>query len=110
MSTTNPAVKSNLTNPTRDSNTDSLVGRHLRFGWWSLLVFLTLGILLEGLHGFKVGWYLSESNSTRRLMFTLAHAHGTLLGVLQIAFAASLPHLPAWTSRNRCLASNCVAG
>ena len=24
--------------------------RHLRFGWWSLLVFATLGLLLETLH------------------------------------------------------------
>lgn len=60
---------------------------HLKFGWWSLLLFLTLGIALETLHGFKIGWYLDVSNSTRRLMLTLAHAHGTLLGLVHIAFA-----------------------
>src|SRR6516162_5777746 len=70
--------------------------RHLRIGWWSVLVFLTLGIALELLHGFKAGWYLDVSNSTRRLMFTLAHAHGTLLGLLNIAFAVSLSHVPEW--------------
>ncbi len=39
---------------------------HLRFGWWSLLVFLLLGLVLETLHGFKIGWYLDVSNSIRR--------------------------------------------
>ena len=32
--------------------------RHLRVGWWSVLCFLSLGFLLELLHGFKVGLYL----------------------------------------------------
>ena len=59
--------------------------RNLRFGWWSLLVFLSLGAVLETLHGFKIGWYLNVDNETRRLMFTLAHAHGTLLALVNIA-------------------------
>jgi hypothetical protein len=59
--------------------------RNLRFGWWSLLVFLSLGGVLETLHGFKVGWYVDVGNETRRLMFTLAHAHGTLLALVNIA-------------------------
>ena len=59
--------------------------RNLRFGWWSLLVFLSLGAALETLHGFKIGWYVDVGNETRRLMFTLAHAHGTLLALLNIA-------------------------
>jgi hypothetical protein len=62
-----------------------LTDRNLRFGWWSLLVFLSLGALLETLHGFKIGWYVDVGNETRRLMFTLAHAHGTLLAVVNIA-------------------------
>ena len=64
--------------------------RHLRFGWWSLLVFLTLGFTLELLHGFKVGMYLDASNETRRLMWTLAHAHGSLLGLIHVLFGLSL--------------------
>ena len=64
--------------------------RHLRFGWWSLLVFLTLGLVLETLHGFKVGFYLDVANSTRRLMWTLAHAHGALLGLVHVVFGLSL--------------------
>jgi hypothetical protein len=59
--------------------------RNLRFGWWALLVFLSLGGVLETLHGFKIGWYVDVGNETRRLMFTLAHAHGTLLALVNIA-------------------------
>ena len=62
-----------------------LADRNLRFGWWSLLVFLSLGGVLETLHGFKIGWYVDVGNETRRLMFTLAHAHGTLLALVNIA-------------------------
>jgi hypothetical protein len=58
---------------------------HLRFGWWSLLIYLALGIALEVLQGFKIGWYLDVGNESRRLMFTLAHAHGTLLALINIA-------------------------
>ncbi|MCA9716489.1 MAG: hypothetical protein H6713_06795 [Myxococcales bacterium] len=67
-----------------------LRGHHMRWGWWSLAVFLTLGLVLEALHGFKLGFYLDVHNQTRRHMWTLAHAHGTLLGLVHIAFAASL--------------------
>src|SRR5213082_4226155 len=59
--------------------------RNLRFGWWLLLVFLAVGAILEALHGFKIGWYVDVRNETRRLMFTLAHAHGTLLALVNIA-------------------------
>src|SRR6266571_5263622 len=59
--------------------------RNLRFGWWALLAFLSLGAVLETLHGFKIGWYLDVGNEARRLMFTLAHAHGTLLALVNIA-------------------------
>ncbi|MSR21838.1 MAG: hypothetical protein EXR91_12845 [Gemmatimonadetes bacterium] len=83
---------------------------HLRVGWWSLLVFLTLGLVLEALSGFKVGLYLDVSSSTRRLMWTLAHAHGTLLSVLNVVFAMSLRLLPHWEQSSRALASRCLLG
>lgn len=70
------------------------VRRHLRFGWWSLFVFLLLGATLETLHGFKVGFYLDVSNDTRRLMWTLAHAHGALLGLVNVAAGLTLRALP----------------
>ncbi len=75
------------------SPTPSLGDRHLRFGWWALLLFLTLGIVLEGLHGFKARFYLDVTSTTRRFMWTLAHAHGTLLALINLVFAASLPRL-----------------
>ena len=64
--------------------------RHLRVGWWSLLVFATLGLTLETLHGLKVRAYLDVSNETRRLMLRLAHAHGTLLGLVHVAFGLTV--------------------
>ncbi len=97
-----------------DSNGDlneqanAYVRRHLRFGWWSLLCFLTLGITLELMHGFKVGWYLDVSNDTRRLMFTLAHAHGTLFSILHIVFASTVGLRTTWPARSRNLASRCL--
>jgi hypothetical protein len=63
---------------------------HYRSGWAALLVFATLGLALEALHAFKVGWYLDVVSETRRSMFTLGHAHGTLLGLVQIAFATTV--------------------
>jgi len=59
--------------------------RHLRFGWWALAVYVCLGIVLETIHGFKIGWYLDVGNETRRLMFTLGHFHGTMLALVNIA-------------------------
>lgn len=66
---------------------------HLAFGWWALFLFLVLGVALEALHAFKIGYYLDTSNETRRLMWRLAHAHGTLIALVHIAFALSLPSL-----------------
>jgi hypothetical protein len=77
------------------------IHRNLCAGWWGLLIYLSLGIALEMLHGFKVGLYLDVSNHTRRLMWTLAHAHGTLLALLNIAFALTLPHLSGFTEKQQ---------
>ena len=49
------------------------------------MIFLSLGGGLEALHGFKIGWYVDVGNDMRRLMFTLAHAHGTALALVNIA-------------------------
>lgn len=69
---------------------DRLVRRHFLAGWWLLLVFVALGAALEALHGLKIGLYVDLGNATRRLMWTLAHAHGVLLGLVNIAFAVTL--------------------
>jgi hypothetical protein len=77
--------------------------RHLRFGWWSLLAFLTLGIALDAMHGFKVGWFLDVGNETRRLLLKLAHAHGVLLALVNVAFGLCVSSLgvgdSAWVRR-----------
>lgn len=77
-----------------------LADRNLRFGWWSLLVFLSLGAVLEALHGFKIGWYVDVKNDTRRLMFTLAHAHGTLLALVNIVAGLSVRIVERFTLRS----------
>ncbi len=84
--------------------------RHLRFGWWTLLLFLTLGLLLEAFHGFKTGYYLNTTNETRRLMWTLAHAHGTLLGLVHLAFAFTVGEAAHWPARARGVASVALRG
>ncbi len=72
--------------------------RHIRFGWWSLLVFAIVGLVLESLHGFKVRAYLDVSNESRRLTWTLAHAHGTLLALVNIVFGLCLRVAPELTA------------
>jgi hypothetical protein len=94
----------------QESQITALARSHLRFGWWLLLFFISLGVTLEALHGFKVGWYLDVSNTTRRHLWTLAHAHGTLLSMLNLVFAATLPLIPAWPTRARRLASCLLFG
>ena len=61
-----------------------------------MLVFVILGLTLETLHGFKIRAYLDVSNETRRLMWTLAHAHGTLLGVVNVLYGLTLSAFPGW--------------
>ena len=56
--------------------------------------FAILGLTLEGLHGFKVRFYLDTSNETRRLMWTLAHAHGIGLALVHIVFGLMLRVAP----------------
>lgn len=77
-----------------------LARRHLCHGWWSLFAFLALGVGLETLHGFKIGWYLSADVEMRRLMFTLAHSHGTLLALVNIVVGLTLRGVPEFTLGN----------
>lgn len=93
-----------------DARIRALTRRHLRFGWWSLLAFLTLGVVLEALHGFKVGFYVDVANATRRHLWTLAHAHGTLLSLVHVVFGLSLGALPGWAGSSQELASRCLLG
>src|SRR5262249_29150172 len=93
-----------------DKRTVDYALRHIRFGWWSLLVFATLGLVLESLHGFKVRAYLDVSNETRRLMWTLAHAHGTALAMLNIVFGLSVRVAPELLQRRQQMVSPALIG
>lgn len=93
-----------------DSALNHVIRRHLLLGWIGLLVFLLLGLALELLHGVKSGYYLDTRHATRRLMWTLAHAHGTLFSLVNIAFAVSVSRLNAGQERCRNLASRGLLG
>jgi hypothetical protein len=59
----------------------------MAIGWGGLALFSVAGLLLEALHGLKVPMYLDVGVEPRRLLWTLAHAHGSLLSVVNLAFA-----------------------
>jgi hypothetical protein len=88
---------------------DDYSTRHLRFGWRALLVFAALGLVLESLQGFKAGMYVDVSNETRRLMWTLAHAHGIGLAIVNVLFGLTL-RLPELRLQNlRFVSSSLIA-
>ena len=96
---------------TEDDERQRHIRKHLLVGWGALLLFVTLGVVLESLHGFRVAWYHNVGMETRRLTWRLAHAHGTFLAVVNLAFALTLYVLGesaqgAW----RRIASGCLLG
>jgi hypothetical protein len=94
----------------REAPGPDLARLHLRVGWWGLLFFLSAGAVLEAMHGFKLGLYLDVSNEARRLTWTLAHAHGSLLAILNLVFASTLGLAPGWSGASRVVASRCLIG
>lgn len=88
-----------------DGEQERLEIRHLVFGWWTVCVFVLLGILLEGLHAFKADYLVNVENETRRSMWTLAHAHGALLGLINVGMAYAVGRVSGWLPRSRMLAS-----
>jgi len=66
--------------------------RNLRAGWWTLLIFVCLGVLLETGLAFRGHFYMDVSQQTRRLMWRLSHAHGTLLALLNILYGILTSH------------------
>lgn len=95
-----------MTATTVDSDRDRLRLRHLRIGWWSLLLFALLGILLEAMHAWKAELYLHPAAETRRLLWRLAHAHGLGLAMVHVAFAVTIGH----AARLPRAASPCLIG
>lgn len=70
---------------------------NLLWGWGLLSVFMLGGLLLEGLHALKLGLYFE--NALRRELWVLAHAHGALLALVNLAFVASAATLMPETAR-----------
>jgi hypothetical protein len=77
----------------------------LRLGFWSLFGFAAAGLALETFHGFKAPFYLDVANDSRRLVWTLAHAHGVLLGGLNVLYAVAVRSMPELGVANRALIS-----
>jgi hypothetical protein len=68
-----------------------------RQAWTSLAVWLSFGLLLEGLIGFRSPAYLMDP--LRRELFRLAHAHGAILNLLLLIAALFLNSSSATSSR-----------
>jgi hypothetical protein len=64
---------------------DPAARRALVCGWLLLSVCLPLGLTLEALHALRVPVYFDSA--LRRELWTLAHAHGNLLGLLCLVFS-----------------------
>ena len=79
-------------------------------GWWCLLGFAAAGLALETLHGFKAPFYLDAANDSRRMLWTLAHAHGVLLGGLNILYALAVRVVPELGAASRSLISRSLIG
>ena len=84
--------------------TEALTQSHLRFGWLLLGSFALLGLVLEGLHGFKQEWYLLVP--VRRSHLLLAHVHGVAFGLLHVLLAGTVAMLPHWKGGMRAIASS----
>jgi len=82
--------------------------RHERLGWGLVCFFGALGLLLETMHGLKWGPYLDAAHAPRRLLWTLAHAHGVLLGLVNLAFASLLRNHSTWSNGAARAASVCM--
>ncbi|MBO6938716.1 MAG: hypothetical protein JJ863_27355 [Deltaproteobacteria bacterium] len=59
----------------------------LRLGWSWLLLGACAGVVLETLHGFKIGPYLDDELT--RLLLTLAHAHAVGLALVVLVYAVA---------------------
>jgi hypothetical protein len=76
--------------------------RHLRLSLGCIAVFLAMGLWLEAMMGLRArGWM---DDTLRREFLRLGHAHGGLLGLVNVALAWAMARLrtpPAWAARIR---------
>ncbi len=68
--------------------------RHLRAGWWGLSLYVVLGAVLELLHAIKSPVFVDAGRETTRMLLRLAHAHGTLLAIVNIVYALTIEAHP----------------
>jgi hypothetical protein len=61
--------------------------RARRFGFFTLLIWMSLGFALEAAHALKLSAYLDHP--LRRELLVWAHAHGIGLALVVLAYAAS---------------------
>jgi hypothetical protein len=66
-------------------------------GWLSLAFWISFGLLLESLMAYKAPIYLDDQQ--RRELFRLAHAHGSVLGMVLIIAAMWARGIGARVSR-----------
>ena len=90
------------------------VDRHVRWSLVCVAVFLTMGLWLEAMMGLRTrGWM---DDTLRRELLRLGHAHGGLLGLLNLALAWAMERLSTplrWARRIRVaalMAAVCVGG
>ena len=88
--------------------TDPPLRRCTRIGFLLLAFSLPLGLTFEALHAMKVEVYLGSA--TRREMWTLAHAHGAILGILLLVFATLAPKAFAEAKDRAAIAKLLVPG
>ena len=79
---------------------DELALRHLRAGWWGLALFVVLGAILELFHAIKSPLFVDAGQETTRLLLRLAHAHGTLLALVNIGYALTVRAYPEAARRS----------
>ncbi|MCB9753455.1 MAG: hypothetical protein H6713_26230 [Myxococcales bacterium] len=76
--------------------------RHLRLSVGLVAVFLAMGLWLEAMIGLRLGGWVDDE--LRREFLRLGHAHGGLLGLVNVALAYALERLrtpAAWATRVR---------
>ncbi|MEZ4454373.1 MAG: hypothetical protein R3B09_33285 [Nannocystaceae bacterium] len=70
--------------------------RHLRLAIVVIAVFLASGLWLEAMHGLRAAGWIDDP--IRREFLRLGHAHGGLLGLVNVAIAHALERLETPTS------------
>ncbi|MFO1303387.1 MAG: hypothetical protein U1F54_06625 [Burkholderiales bacterium] len=74
--------------PAQAGDDATLVTSMLRQAWLGLAFWMTFGLLLEGLIGYRIPDYLNDPQ--RRELLRLAHAHGAVLSIVLLASALGI--------------------